>query len=214
MSNPASLTTRLRADIVAGELQPGERLVEIDLMDRYAAPRRSIREALAELDKEGLIQRTANRGASVRKISLEEAIEITEVRSLLEGFLAANAAKVATDAERAELAALIERMAKAAGDDPFRTYPRLYQEFHHTLRAIDRHDTAADLVRTLRNRNAQLQFRTALMPGRVEESLREHEAIASAIIDGDSRAARRAMEKHLAAVVKALNAWHRSGAIA
>lgn len=214
MSNTVTLTSRLRADIVAGAFQPGERLVETDLMDRYAASRRSIREALADLDKEGLVARTANRGASVRKVSLEEAIEITQIRSLLEGFLAANAAEVATDDERTALGDLIDRMGEAAAADPFGAYPPLYREFHQTLRSIGRHNTAAELVQILRNRNAQLQFRTALMPGRVEESLREHQAIATAIIEGDGPAARKAMEEHLEAVVSALRAWHSSGAMA
>jgi DNA-binding GntR family transcriptional regulator len=202
-----TLTMQLRAAIVAGSFQPGERLIESELVERFDATRRAVRDALAELDKEGLVVREANRGASVRKVTLEEAIEITQVRSLLEGLLAAETARQATDEERQELKAIVERMRTATKTDPVGGFPPLYQEFHQHLRAAGRHGIAADLVENLRNRNAQFQFRTALLPGRVEESFREHEAIASAILASDEQAAREAMETHLSALVEVLRAW-------
>jgi len=213
MSTPASATERLRTAITGGAFQPGERLIESELMEQFGSPRRVIRDALAELDKEGLVARTANRGASVRKISLDEAIEITQVRSLLEGLIASQAATMATAAERDDLAAIVERMQVASRSNPLVDFPPLYREFHQRLRAIGRHGTAAELVDVLRNRNAQFQFRTALMPGRVDQSLAEHEAIAAAIVAGDADGARAAMQTHLEAVVDALRLWNQTDSV-
>ena len=87
VDNP-SATDRLRNDILTGALPPGERLVELQLAERYQIGRAAIRAALLELDSEGLVRREANRGATVRRISLSDAIEITQARGALEGLVA------------------------------------------------------------------------------------------------------------------------------
>src|SRR5699024_9021130 len=79
-----SLTDRLRHDIVAGNLVPHQRLVEADVAEEHQASRGDVRLALNELITEGLVERIPNRGARVRKVSLQEAIEITEVRGAVE----------------------------------------------------------------------------------------------------------------------------------
>jgi DNA-binding GntR family transcriptional regulator len=90
-SKPA-VTEALRAAIIAGEYAPKQRLVEIDLCERFGTSRFILRSALQELAAQGLVEFQRNRGARVREVSLTEAIEITEVRILLEGLLAARAA--------------------------------------------------------------------------------------------------------------------------
>jgi len=87
-----SVVEALRDAIVDGEFAPNQRLVEADLSERFGASRGSIRTALLELGAEGLVERVQNRGARVRAVSLAEAIEITEVRMVLEGLCAAKAA--------------------------------------------------------------------------------------------------------------------------
>ena len=81
-----TVTNQLRDEILEGVFPPGERLVELNLSKRYGVGRASIRAALVELDSEGLVDREANRGATVRRISLEEAIhQITEIPARLYG---------------------------------------------------------------------------------------------------------------------------------
>ena len=86
-SKPA-VTEALRAAILNGEYAPKQRLVEIDLCERFSTSRFILRAALQELSAQGLVEFQRNRGARVRDVSLQEAIEITEVRILLEGHLA------------------------------------------------------------------------------------------------------------------------------
>jgi len=81
----------VRAAILRGEFAPGQRLIEADLCERFGASRFAVRAALADLSAQGLVEFQRNRGARVREISLAEAIEITEVRKLLEGLEAARA---------------------------------------------------------------------------------------------------------------------------
>jgi len=75
----------VRTAILQGEFAPGQRLIEADLCERFGTSRFVVRAALQELSAQGLVAFQRNRGARVREISLAEAIEITEVRKLLEG---------------------------------------------------------------------------------------------------------------------------------
>jgi DNA-binding GntR family transcriptional regulator len=202
-----SVTDRLRDDILEGAFPPGERLIELQLTERYGVGRAAIRAALVELEVEGLVQREANRGATVRRISVAEAVEISEARGVLEGLVARLAAERATDADRDELRALIDEMTEAVEQDDRLRYSKLNRTLHATMRRVARHRVADDLVANLRNRAAHHQFRLALVPGRAPESLAQHRAIVAAVTSGDPAAAERAMRDHLASVVDVLRQW-------
>ena len=80
-----------------GEFAPHQRLIEADLSERYDASRAAVRTALLNLTSEGLVERVPNRGARVRAISVDEAVEIVEVRIGLETLCARKAAENLTD---------------------------------------------------------------------------------------------------------------------
>lgn len=202
-----SLADVLRDGILAGEYLPGSRLVELALAERYRVSRAAVRAAIAELDKEGLVQREANRGATVRHVSLAEAIEITEVRTAVESLIAARAAQVASVAERAELLAIVEQMHAAVAAAEHGGYSELNGVFHRRIREIARHEVAAEVVENLRNRAARHEFRLALMPGRPNDSVVQHASIAQAIAAGDSAGAEAAMRAHLHSVMHVLRRW-------
>ena len=201
------VTSRLRDDILDGTFPPGERLIELQLTERYGVGRAAIRAALVELDAEGLVQREANRGATVRRISVAEAVEITEARAVLEGLIARLAAERATDADRAELRSLIDEMTAAVERDATLAYSKLNRALHGAVRRTARHRVADDLVANLRNRAAHHQFRLAGVPGRAAVSLGQHTAIVDAVVAGDGPAAEVAMRDHLASVVDVLRQW-------
>src|ERR1700761_5625147 len=90
---PSEIRQRIRAAILQGEFVPRQRLIEADLCERFGGSRFQVRSALRELASQGLIEFQRNRGARVREVSIDEAIEITEVRMLLEGNEAARAAE-------------------------------------------------------------------------------------------------------------------------
>jgi DNA-binding GntR family transcriptional regulator len=212
MRSAMSITSQLRDEILEGVFPPGERLVEINLSQRYGVGRAAIRAALVVLDSEGLVDREANRGATVRRISIGEAIEIAEARGMLEGLLARHAAVNANDAERGELRAIVGDMRVAVNDGDQLAYSKLNATFHRRLREISRHAIANELVANLRNRAAHHQYRLALMPGRPDVSLAQHLAIVEAIVVGDPPAAERAMREHLRSVADVLRQWAELGA--
>ncbi len=209
---PQPVTDRLRAAILRGDFHPGERLIELQLADRYQVGRAAVRSALVELDAEGLVAREENRGATVRRISVTEAIEITEARAALEGLVARRAAERATTPERAELKALVTSMSRAVRDGELLEYAELNRELHRRLREMARHAVASEMVANLRNRAAHHQYRLALVAGRPAESLPQHRAIVKAVVAGDGDAAELAMRVHLESVAEVLRRWEDLGA--
>jgi DNA-binding GntR family transcriptional regulator len=206
-----SVVDRLRVDILDGSLAPGDRLIETQLAAHYAVGRAAIRSALLELDTEGLVEREENRGASVRRVSIAEAIEITEVRAALEGLIARYAAERATKLEKSELRDLLKSMEEAVKSKELAVYATLNRQLHRRLCEIGRHGVADDLVEKLRNRAASHQYRLATVAGRAEVSLPQHRAIVKAVIAGDGTQAELAMQAHLASVIEVLRHWEELG---
>jgi DNA-binding GntR family transcriptional regulator len=194
----------LRKAILDGVYLPGERLVEATLCDRFQASRFIIRAALVDLAAEGLVEVQRNRGAHVRKISFDEAIEITEVRMVLEGLVAARAATLVTDEQASELDEIAHLMRRAVGADEFRRYSELNQRLHRTVQTIAGHDTADRLIRTMRAQLVRHQYTLSLLPGRPAVSLPQHERIIEAIQVRSPKAAEEAMRDHIASVIEAM----------
>jgi DNA-binding GntR family transcriptional regulator len=202
-----SIADDLRSDIVAGVFPAGERLIESQLCERYACGRAVTRAALVQMESEALVERQPNRGATVRRISVAEAIEITEARAALERLIAGRAARHATVSDRAELLDIVADMRVAVGSGDTARYSELNRVLHGRLREISRHVIAAGLVHNLRNRAVAHQYRLAMMPGRPLESLEQHAAIVDAVIAGDEVAAANAMDVHLGSVLDVLSRW-------
>lgn len=196
--------TRLRQAILSGELLPNERLIELDLVQRFEIGRAAIRTALARLEQDGIVEREPFRGARVRLIPESEAIEILEARAVIEGLAARSAASKATVKDIAALRAILKRMAAKFRAGDLLGGSEINTELHRAIIQIAKHATAARLIEGLQAQNVRHQFRTILVPGRAVRSLEEHKAIVEAIASRDGEAAERAMRLHLSHVVKAL----------
>jgi DNA-binding GntR family transcriptional regulator len=196
----------VRTAILHGEYAPGQRLIEADLCERHGTSRFIVRSALQELAAQGLVEFRRNRGARVREISLGEAIEITEVRKLLEGLQAARAAERVTVAEAAVLRGIVTDMRAAVARSELLRYSELNAGLHAAIREISAHETAARLLRQLRDQTVRHRFSLSLVPGRPAVSLPQHEAIVAAVTAHDPAAAEQAMHDHLQSVIEALRA--------
>ena len=201
-----AVTEALRAAILAGEYSPRQRLIEADLCERFGASRFILRSALQDLAGQGLVEFQRNKGARVREISLAEAIEITEVRVLLEGLVAARAAERVTKADAAMLRRLVRDMHAAVDRSELMSYSALNARLHSAIRDIAAHETAARLLRELRDQTVRYQFSLSLVPGRPSVSLPQHEAIVTAITAREPQDAERAMHRHLQSVIDAFRA--------
>ncbi|WP_104045089.1 GntR family transcriptional regulator [Arthrobacter sp. ZGTC412] len=194
----------LREAISKGELVANQRLIEQDICDEYRASRGTVRAALAELATEGLVERIQNRGARVRSVSISEAIEILEVRSLLEAHCAGKAALLAAEEDKLALKAVGEDMVKAIDGGDLYRYSELNNALHQLVLDISKQQTAASVIHRLKTQMVRHQFRLTMRSGGPSASLAEHLAIIEAICEGESDAARQTMWEHLASVTDTL----------
>ncbi len=201
---PLRAEDRLREAIVTGRLQPNERLVESDLATSLGVSRTLIRAALVRLEHEGLVEHERHRGARVRLVTAQEAVEILETRAVLEGVAARHAARNAAPEDIEDLERILDGMRQRLDAGDLLGVSDENAVLHGRILEISRHGTVARLIATLKSQMVRFQYRTILLPGRSECSFGEHAAIVGAIARGDSRAAEHAMRQHLSHVADAL----------
>jgi DNA-binding GntR family transcriptional regulator len=194
----------LRRVILAGDMAPGQRLVEEELAGLFGVTRASLRAALIDLTADGLVERIPNRGARVRLITLDEAIAITECRMALEGLCAAKAAERITDAQAGRLRELGKDLRQAVADGEPVKYSALNRVLHQLVIEISGQSVAAGLLGRLNAQFVRHQFQLSLRPGRPQASLPEHLAIIDAIIGRQPHQAEQAARHHLRDVIEAL----------
>ena len=195
---------RLYQAILRGEFQPNERLIEMDLAQLYNVGRAAIRTTLARLEQDGLVEREPNRGARVRAISEEEAVETLEARAVLEGLAARYAARNVTDADIADLRAIVGEMEARLAEGDLLGISEGNGRLHSRLLQIANNKTVARLIERLHAQHIRSQFRIILVPGRPPRSVAEHRAIVEAVASRDPDAAEAAMRSHLANTVETL----------
>lgn len=200
----ADLTQHLREAIMRGEFAPHQRLIEADLSDRFGASRATVRTALLHLAGEGIVERLPNRGARVRSITIDEAVEIVEVRIGLESLCASKAAENLTDEAAAELRTIRDDLEQAVAGGDLMAYASLNQEMDRRIRELSGHATATQLLERLRAQSARHQFRLSFVAGRAAVSLDEHIAIIDAVLARDPEAAAAATTAHLRGIIDVL----------
>lgn len=188
---------RLLDDIRQGSLAPGTRLREQDLARRFGVSRTPIREAIRQLEADGLVIHVPRVGAAVRSLEHAEVMELYEMRAVLEGTAARLAARGAADLELAELASLNEEM-RAAGDDAARHY-RLNQQFHRALMDAARNRFLSASMAALGRTMLILGPSTLGTPARAVEAVAEHADILEALRQRNADAAERHMRAHIEA---------------
>ncbi|WP_267618486.1 GntR family transcriptional regulator [Gordonia bronchialis] len=204
LKDPYAVMEVVRAAIINGDFAPNQRMVEADLCEQFNASRSAVRGALQDLANQGLIERIQNRGARVRAIGLAEAIEITEVRMVVEGLCAAKAAENVTASDTKELATIRSSMINAVDNGDVFGYSNLNQQLHRRVRQMSGQRSAQDILERLRGQLVRHQYKLAMHPGRMTVSLPEHIAIIDAVSAGQLAEAEAAMRTHLTSVIHAL----------
>ncbi len=189
--------------IVERRLAPGTKLVEQQIADVFSVSRTVVRQALNQLSRDRLVTLEPARGAYVATPSVEEAMQVFEVRRMVEGGMIRQLAARITDAQVAQLEAHLqkERTAVARSDVSCRTH--LLADFHVVLARMLGNEVLAELVADLLSRSQliSLMYQSSLS---AEHSQSEHEEIVAALARRDARAAARLLEQHLASVERNL----------
>ncbi|MDQ2660347.1 MAG: FCD domain-containing protein, partial [Actinomycetota bacterium] len=137
-------------------------------------------------------------------ISLDEAIEIIEVRMGVESLCAAKAAAKISDTDAAALEQLRDEMTVAVADGDLVEYSRLHQYLDLRIRELSGHATASDVLARLHAQSVRHQFKLSSRPARAKVSVLQHAAIVDAIVARDPGRAERAVREHMLSVIDAL----------
>ncbi|CAN5793115.1 GntR family transcriptional regulator [soil metagenome] len=182
----------LRAEIVSMRFKPGQRLVERELCDLACVSRTVIREALRELETDGLVHIVPNKGPIVAPpIGADEARGLYETRAVLEGLAGRAFVQRATPDERAALHAAFDKFERGLdlGEKDPHVILEAKREFYDILLAGARNSTVTSILSGLKDRITALRALTVVHPGRAPQSLAELRAIVDAVDTNDPVAA-------------------------
>lgn len=191
----AQVVDNLRQAILDLELKPGQRLVERELVELTGVSRTSIREALRELAAEGLVTSVPNKGIVVASVTREEARQLYQVRSALEGLAGRLFTENASPAQRNALAKMLQRIERmVAKGAPLRPAK---DQFYQILFEGGGNGALRSVVGALHARISVLRSLSLSVPGRPEQTVAEMRTIVDAILAGDAEAAEKACIHHV-----------------
>lgn len=185
---------QLIEDLRAGRLTAGDRLRETDLAERFGVSRTPIREAIRQLEADGIVTHLPRQGATIRTLEYVEVMDLYEMRAVLEGTAARLASRAASDIEIDELCAMNEELA-AAGATPEAF--RLNRQFHMALTNAAKNRFLAKSTQTLQKSLMILGPTTLIQPERAEGAVVEHRRVLDAIRARDGIRAENEMRKHI-----------------
>ena len=185
----------LRDAIAKGQFGDGEELNQVALARHFGVSRVPVREALRQLQAEGLVSARAHMRTVVTGLTLERILEVLDLRALVEVYLLERAAERVTPADIAQLRALCDRM---DGVKDHEEWLRRNKEFHRRLYAHSGAETAQELAAQLTARvERYLHIRHDRGVRRVEEANAEHRRIVDALARADLGSARTELQTHI-----------------
>jgi DNA-binding GntR family transcriptional regulator len=186
----------LEALIANGELPPGARLNEVVLAKRLGVSRGPVREAARALEKTGLVTVILNRGAFVRTMGVDEAMQIYELNSIMFGFAASRLAVSCTGEQAMALRAFVANMDQAMADDDRDTFFGANTDFHERILAFSGNAVLETVYLEYTRKLLLLRRRSFDRDGSMMEANTEHRRLLDAILAGDATLARQLAEAH------------------
>ncbi len=189
------IVARLRNAIVAGDLPPKSRLMEPELAKRLSVSRTPLREAIRQLEAEGLLTTIPRVGTFVTEVTPRDIEDVYAIRAVLEGLAARQAAENPDPAKATLFRTILAELAQKTAD--YRVYHEASGRFHEAVFAVSGNQRLQAMYHALTHQVARLRTLSLAMAQRPEVSLREHRRIASAILDGRGSEAERLMRSHI-----------------
>jgi DNA-binding GntR family transcriptional regulator len=187
-ADPAAeqIARAIEKDIFAGRLEPGEKLREEDLAERFGASRHHVREGLARLIRAGIIVKERNKGASVRRFGLDELRQIYEIREILQRQAALRIPLPAEAAAIHRLTLINEAFEAAASQADFRRIHELNDQFHTELFGLCDNDLLVSLIKTYMDLTYAVRGAAFGNPKNLEKSRTQHRIMIQLLSGSDS----------------------------
>lgn len=194
----------LRDAIRKGILEPGERLMEVQIAEELGISRTPVREAIRKLEQEGYVIMMPRRGTYVSDISTNDVKEIFEIRSALESLATGLAARRIEPDELEKLQNLLVEIEGYIAKKDIEKIVETDIKFHGLLYQVSRNERLVNIINNLKEQLARFRTLSMSYPGRLQETLEEHSEMVEAIANGDVSAARDAAEHHMERAEKTL----------
>ena len=190
------ILSAVRTAIVNGQIRPGTRIMEPELAERFGISRTPVREAIRQLESEGLLSVVPRKGAIVASISPQDISNFYELKMILEGHAARLAAKILTENDLAKMETVNRQIETASvrKKDPGHVLD-LHDEFHEIFLRACGNDKLHAIVQNLVMQFQQFRIILA-MPGRIQGSIRQHEEIIEAFRRKDAARAEELVRKN------------------
>ncbi|WP_158238221.1 GntR family transcriptional regulator [Pollutimonas nitritireducens] len=196
-SKRSQIAKTVREHILAGNLRPGARLTEKALCELTQASRSSVREALQMLEQEGYVSNQPNRGVRVAVLDVQEAADIYQVRSVLEGLAARNFINMATPAQREKLDQTLSQLAVSVEEKDVAEQLEAIELFYEALLEGCYNRVLKSSLEALHGKISRLRATSILSPGRIKNTLQEMARIGAAIRNNDEEEAWLACVEHM-----------------
>lgn len=187
----------LRDAILKGELEPGERLMEVTLAQKLGVSRTPIREAIRKLELEGLVKMTPRKGAEVAQITLKDLTDVLEVRRHLEELAVELSCKKATDAELEELKQCHEVFKHKIESDDLTEMAVADVALHDVIYKITGNKRLIQILNNLREQMYRYRLEYIKDEDKRKILVEEHEVLLKAISARDVKAAKEAIKQHI-----------------
>jgi DNA-binding GntR family transcriptional regulator len=191
----------LRRSIIEGEYEVGAALREVDISTSLGVSKTPVREALVRLQSDRFVELIPYRGAVVTGYSRRDVREMYEVREIVEGRCAARMAEADDDGARDELQNNLKDTWDAVSRGDVDAVIDLFEKFDGLIYAHAENRWFADLIDDLEGHQRRIGRPTVEIPGRIETSTRQHQAICDAILARDAETAEAAMREHVRSVL-------------
>lgn len=187
----------LRQAILKGELEPGERLMEIQLAERLGVSRTPIREAIRKLELEGLVLMIPRKGAEVAKISENNLRDVLEVRRSLEELAIDLACQRMTEEELSELKKTEERFAKAIQTGEVMEIAQTDESYHEIIYNSTKNQKLVQILNNLREQMYRYRLEYIKDEDKRQILLVEHDHIIKAMSLRHVQEAKMAIREHI-----------------
>jgi DNA-binding GntR family transcriptional regulator len=193
----ALVVERLRLAIVTGRFAPGSQLRERELCELTGVSRPLVREALRQLEAEGLVSAFANRGSVVTKMTPEEVTKIYDLRSVLESFAAREFARLRLPKDIDALQRAVGRLDEVEDHGSPLEILQVGSAIHSAITTGSGNPYLAEALGTLHNRIALIRFISLHQRSRIGVTFSELRALSAAIVSGDVKQADELCTRHL-----------------
>lgn len=197
----------LKESILNGSLKPGEKLMESRIAEDLGVSRTPVREAIRKLEKEKYVKMIPRKGAYVEDLTMEDILEVLEIRIVLEGLASKLAARNISDEMKDRIRKNMKNFDNASSELDRKELISLDEKFHHIIYQSSGNKKLNEIVRELQDQFQRFRLSYFNELSSYMKLANSHNKLYQAIIDGDEKAAEEYAKEHIEEIRDNIISW-------